>query len=80
MVAPTSEVDAINKRRRARAIDLGRELVDGDYAGKKVCVWGAAFKPNSDDIRDSPALDVAGDVYGSVPRVFWLSNVTPWFP
>ena len=53
------EVDAINKRRRARAIDLGRELLDGDYAGKKVCVWGAAFKPNSDDIRDSPALDVA---------------------
>jgi UDPglucose 6-dehydrogenase len=53
------EVDAINKRRRARAVDLGRELLDGQYAGKKVCVWGAAFKPNSDDIRDSPALDVA---------------------
>jgi UDPglucose 6-dehydrogenase len=53
------EVDAINKRRRARAIDLGRELLDGDYAGKRVCIWGAAFKPNSDDIRDSPALDVA---------------------
>ena len=53
------EVDATNKRRRARAIDLGRELLDGDYAGKRVCVWGAAFKPNSDDIRDSPALDVA---------------------
>jgi UDPglucose 6-dehydrogenase len=56
------EVDAINKRRRARAIDLGRELLDGDYAGKRVCVWGAAFKPNSDDIRDSPALDVAAAV------------------
>ena len=56
------EVDAINKRRRARAVDLGRELVDGDFAGKKVCVWGAAFKPNSDDIRDSPALDVAAAV------------------
>ena len=56
------EVDAINKRRRARAIDLGRELLDGDYAGKKVCVWGAAFKPNSDDIRDSPALNVAAQL------------------
>jgi UDPglucose 6-dehydrogenase len=56
------EVDAINKRRRARAVDLGRELLDGEYAGKKVCVWGAAFKPNSDDIRDSPALDVAAAV------------------
>ncbi|MFL6127929.1 MAG: UDP-glucose dehydrogenase family protein [Mycobacteriales bacterium] len=56
------EVDAINKRRRARAVDLGRELLAGEYAGKKVCVWGAAFKPNSDDIRDSPALDVAAAV------------------
>jgi UDPglucose 6-dehydrogenase len=56
------EVDAINKRRRARAVDLGRELLDGDFAGKRVCVWGAAFKPNSDDIRDSPALDVAAAV------------------
>ena len=56
------EVDAINMRRRARAVDLGRELVDGDFAGRKVCVWGAAFKPNSDDIRDSPALDVAAAV------------------
>ncbi|HST64788.1 MAG TPA: UDP-glucose/GDP-mannose dehydrogenase family protein [Mycobacteriales bacterium] len=56
------EVDAINKRRRARAVDLGRELLDGEYAGKRVCVWGAAFKPNSDDIRDSPALDVAAAV------------------
>jgi UDPglucose 6-dehydrogenase len=43
-------------------VDLGRELVDGDFAGRKVCVWGAAFKPNSDDIRDSPALDVAAAV------------------
>ena len=56
------DVDAINKRRRARAVDLGRELLSGQYAGKKVCVWGAAFKPNSDDIRDSPALDVAATV------------------
>jgi UDPglucose 6-dehydrogenase len=56
------EVDRINKRRRARAVDLGRELLDGDFAGKRVCVWGAAFKPNSDDIRDSPALDVAAAV------------------
>jgi UDPglucose 6-dehydrogenase len=56
------EVDRINKRRRARAVDLARELVEGDFAGKRVCVWGAAFKPNSDDIRDSPALDVAAAV------------------
>ena len=53
------EVDAINLRRRARMIDLARELVGGSFGGMRVAVLGAAFKPNSDDIRDSPALDVA---------------------
>jgi UDPglucose 6-dehydrogenase len=53
------EVDAINQRRRARMVDLARESVEGDFAGRRVAVLGAAFKPNSDDIRDSPALDVA---------------------
>ena len=53
------EVDAINLRRRARMVDLVREQVDGSFEGKRVAAFGAAFKPNSDDIRDSPALDVA---------------------
>ncbi len=53
------EVDAINLRRRSRVVDLGRELLDGSFQGSRVAVLGAAFKPNSDDIRDSPALDVA---------------------
>ena len=54
-----TEVDAINLRRRARMVDLARELLDGSFDGRRVAVLGAAFKPNSDDIRDSPALDVA---------------------
>ncbi|MEV4092742.1 UDP-glucose dehydrogenase family protein [Streptosporangium saharense] len=53
------EVDAINMRRRARMVDLARELAGGSFHGCTVTVLGAAFKPNSDDIRDSPALDVA---------------------
>jgi UDPglucose 6-dehydrogenase len=56
------EVDAINLRRRSRVVDLARELLDGSFQGSRVAVLGAAFKPNSDDIRDSPALDVAATV------------------
>ena len=56
------EVDAINMRRRARVIELAQELLDGSLAGRNVAVLGAAFKPDSDDIRDSPALDVAAAI------------------
>ena len=57
-----TEVDAINQRRRARMVDLARECVDDSFQGRRVGILGAAFKPNSDDIRDSPALDVASRI------------------
>ena len=52
------QVDAINQRRRDRVVDLARQSL-GDLRDKNVTVLGASFKPNSDDIRDSPALDIA---------------------
>ncbi|MFI6515107.1 UDP-glucose dehydrogenase family protein [Spirillospora sp. NPDC050679] len=58
------EVDDINRRRRARTVDLVRELLGGQISGARIACWGAAFKPNSDDIRDAPALDVARTMHG----------------
>src|ERR1700761_6637925 len=55
-------VDTINLGRRARVIDLAREALGGDLTGKRVAVLGAAFKPNSDDIRDSPSLAISGQL------------------
>ena len=52
------EVDAINERRRIRAVELAGEML-GSLRGRRITVLGAAFKPDSDDVRDSPALDVA---------------------
>ncbi|WP_395105284.1 UDP-glucose dehydrogenase family protein [Actinomadura sp. SCN-SB] len=63
-VAFLREVDAINRRRRARTVDLVRELLGGQISGYRIACWGAAFKPNSDDIRDAPALDVARTMHG----------------
>ncbi|HEY0188934.1 MAG TPA: UDP-glucose/GDP-mannose dehydrogenase family protein [Cellulomonas sp.] len=56
------EVDAINMRRRVRMVDLAREVCDGSIVGRRIAVLGAAFKPDSDDVRDSPALSVAGQM------------------
>jgi UDPglucose 6-dehydrogenase len=67
------EVDAINMRRRTRMVDLARELTGGSFrGGVRVGVLGAAFKPNSDDVRDSPALDVSDAIrlQGAEVRVY----------
>ena len=53
-------VDTINLGRRERVITLARGAVGGDLGGKRIAVLGAAFKPNSDDIRDSPSLAISG--------------------
>ncbi len=58
------EVDDINLRARSRVADLARQLAGGDLEGLRIAVLGAAFKPLSDDVRDSPALDVACRLHG----------------
>jgi UDPglucose 6-dehydrogenase len=56
------EVDAINMRRRTRVVEITRVLCEGSLLGKKICVLGASFKPESDDVRDSPALSIAAQL------------------
>lgn len=54
------EVDSINMRRRTRMVELTNKACGGTLLGANIAVLGAAFKPESDDVRDSPALNVAG--------------------
>lgn len=56
------EVDAINMRRRTSMVELAKETCGGSLLGRRIAVLGAAFKPNSDDVRDSPALNIAGQI------------------
>ncbi|MDH3009316.1 UDP-glucose dehydrogenase family protein [Gordonia alkanivorans] len=56
------EVDNINMRRRNRVVDIAKKSCRGSLLNKKIAVLGAAFKPNSDDVRDSPALNIAGQM------------------
>ncbi|MET7363999.1 UDP-glucose/GDP-mannose dehydrogenase family protein [Streptomyces sp. NPDC005562] len=58
------EIDSINMRRRGQMVEMAREaLGGGSFLGKRVAVLGATFKPDSDDVRDSPALNVAGQIH-----------------
>jgi UDPglucose 6-dehydrogenase len=59
------EIDSINQRARQRMIDLVRADLSEDLKGKKIAVLGAAFKPDSDDVRDSPALDIAAQIHAA---------------
>ena len=65
------EVDKINMRRRDKVVAVAGAMLGGDFLSKNVAVLGAAFKPNSDDVRDSPALNVAAAMHlkGAAVRV-----------
>jgi UDPglucose 6-dehydrogenase len=68
-VAFLHEVDQINLRRRARVVQVTQDELGGRVIDKKVVILGLAFKPQSDDVRDSPALDVAVRLHGLGARV-----------
>lgn len=56
------EVDNVNMRRRTRMVEVARSACGGSLLGLRIAILGAAFKPDSDDVRDSPALNVAGQL------------------
>lgn len=79
------EVDEINMRRRAHVSEIARELLQGSPLGARVAVLGVAFKPDSDDIRDSPALNIAAALHlqGAQVRVYdpkAMDNAAKAFP
>lgn len=79
------EVDSINMRRRARMVELASAACGGSLLGANIAVLGAAFKPESDDVRDSPALNVAGQLQlnGAAVNVYdpkALENAQRLFP
>lgn len=62
-------VDDINLRRRDRVVSLAHQILDHEVVGRRIAVLGVAFKPDSDDVRDSPALDVAGRLFNDGAEV-----------
>lgn len=63
------EIDSINLRARQRVIDLVRSELSMDLKSFRIAVLGAAFKPDSDDVRDSPALDIAAQIQAAGAEV-----------
>jgi UDPglucose 6-dehydrogenase len=79
------EIDSINLRARQRIIELVRKDLADDLNGKKIAILGAAFKPDSDDVRDSPALDIAAQIQAAGAQVTVhdpkaISNAQKRFP
>lgn len=79
------EIDDINLRQRTRTANAAVTMLGGSVNGKTIAALGAAFKPDSDDVRDSPALDVAANLHlqGARVRVYdpkAMTNAAALFP
>ncbi|WP_027659718.1 UDP-glucose dehydrogenase family protein [Salinispora fenicalii] len=62
-------VDSVNLHMRTRAVTLATAALNGEVRGRRIALWGTAFKPGIDDVRDSPALDVAVRLHGAGAQV-----------
>jgi UDPglucose 6-dehydrogenase len=62
-------IDDVNQRQRERVVQVAHTMLGGSLPGARIAVWGAAFKPDSDDVRDSPALWIAGQLHLGGARV-----------
>jgi UDPglucose 6-dehydrogenase len=58
-------VEAVNDDQKHRMFDKLRDALGGDLAGARVAVWGLAFKPNTDDMRDAPSLALIEALLGA---------------
>lgn len=63
------EIDRINERCRTRLVDVVRQECGGTVHGRTVAALGAAFKPGTDDVRDSAALAIAGALHEEGAKV-----------
>jgi UDPglucose 6-dehydrogenase len=64
-----NEVMNVNYDRRKEVTSHVRDLLGGDLNGKIIGLFGLAFKPNTDDMRDAPSIDIAADLIREGARV-----------
>ncbi len=62
-------VEAVNKRQKGKLFQKLEQAFDGDLAGKTIALWGLAFKPNTDDMREAPSRTLMEALWAAGARV-----------